>query len=96
MEWSLTSGSLHQGEEAILTYMRQQNRPFAATDVASNLKGAVTKPAAQKALNSLAERGELLKKEYGVSEEIQVGDQMLTVCASPSRQDPGLCDQTGT
>ncbi|KDN52185.1 TBPIP-domain-containing protein [Tilletiaria anomala UBC 951] len=54
-------------EELILTYMRQQNRPFALTDVHLNLKGAVTKPAAQKALLALADSGKLLKKEYGKS-----------------------------
>jgi 26S proteasome regulatory subunit, ATPase 3, interacting protein len=52
-------------EELILTYMTQQNRPFAATDVHLNLKGAVTKTAAQKALLALADKGKLLKKEYG-------------------------------
>ncbi len=45
--------------------MKQQNRPHAATDVALNLKGAVTKAAAQKALVALAEQGSLIKKEYG-------------------------------
>lgn len=55
----------HTAEEIILTYMTQQNIPFAATDVHLNLKGAVTKPAAQKALVALADQGKLLKKEYG-------------------------------
>jgi 26S proteasome regulatory subunit (ATPase 3-interacting protein) len=41
------------------------NRPYGAVDVASNLKGAVPKTAAQKILVGLAERGELVQKPYG-------------------------------
>ena len=41
------------------------NRPYGAVDVSANLKGAVTKTAAQKTLVSLAEKGELVQKIYG-------------------------------
>jgi hypothetical protein len=34
-------------------------------DVSANLKGAVTKPACQKALSALAEKGNLTMKMYG-------------------------------
>lgn len=42
------------------------NRPYGAVDVAANLKGAVPKTATQKVLVSLAEKGELTMKTYGV------------------------------
>jgi 26S proteasome regulatory subunit (ATPase 3-interacting protein) len=41
------------------------NRPYGAVDVAANLKGAVSKTAAQKILVALAEKGELVQKTYG-------------------------------
>lgn len=41
------------------------NRPFGAVDVSANLKGAVTKITAQKALIALAEKGKLTQKIYG-------------------------------
>lgn len=41
------------------------NRPFAATDVSANLHGSVSKPLAQKALLSLAQKEKLVKKDYG-------------------------------
>jgi 26S proteasome regulatory subunit (ATPase 3-interacting protein) len=44
----------------------QMNRPYGAVDVTANLKGAVTKPAVQKILVALAEKGDLVQKTYGV------------------------------
>lgn len=44
---------------------RQMNRPFGAVDVSANLKGAVPKPATQKILVALAEKGEVVQKTYG-------------------------------
>jgi len=41
------------------------NRPYGAVDVAANLKGAVPKAATQKILAALAEKGELVQKNYG-------------------------------
>lgn len=41
------------------------NRPYGAVDVAANLKGAVPKSATQKILAALAEKGELVQKNYG-------------------------------
>lgn len=43
------------------------NRPYGAVDVAANLKGAVPKAATQKILVALAEKGELVQKNYGAS-----------------------------
>ncbi|CED82156.1 TBP-1 interacting protein [Phaffia rhodozyma] len=51
--------------QMVLDYMRQVNRPYAATDISANLKQAVSKAAAQKALLSLSDKGLLHKKEYG-------------------------------
>ncbi|KIY71130.1 TBPIP-domain-containing protein [Cylindrobasidium torrendii FP15055 ss-10] len=42
------------------------NRPYGAVDVAANLKGAVPKTATQRVLVSLAEKGELTMKTYGM------------------------------
>lgn len=42
------------------------NRPYGAVDVSANLKGAVSKAAAQKILVALAEKGELVQKTYGM------------------------------
>ncbi len=41
------------------------NRPYGAVDVAANLKGLVTKATTQKILVALAEKGELVQKNYG-------------------------------
>jgi len=46
----------------------QMNRPYGAVDVAANLKGAVPKTATQKILVNLAEKGELVQKQYGASQ----------------------------
>jgi 26S proteasome regulatory subunit (ATPase 3-interacting protein) len=42
------------------------NRPYGAVDVSANLKGSVPKTAAQKILASLAEKGDLVQKTYGM------------------------------
>ncbi|GMK58730.1 hypothetical protein CspeluHIS016_0601720 [Cutaneotrichosporon spelunceum] len=52
-------------EKMVLDYLRAVNRPYASTDVSANLKNRVTKTEAQKALNSLAEKGFLTVKSYG-------------------------------
>ncbi|KAL1404986.1 hypothetical protein Q8F55_008603 [Vanrija albida] len=66
-----------QAEEMVLQYLRsvrishlrftdnQVNRPYASTDVSTNLKNKVTKPEAQKALLALADKGQLTMKLYG-------------------------------
>ncbi|WOO86047.1 homologous-pairing protein 2 [Vanrija pseudolonga] len=54
-----------QAEEMVLQYLRSVNRPYASTDVSTNLKNKVTKPEAQKALIALAEKGQLTMKLYG-------------------------------
>lgn len=44
----------------------QMNRPFGAVDIASNLKGAVPKATTAKILITLAEKGEIVQKTYGM------------------------------
>ncbi|KAJ3994144.1 TBPIP-domain-containing protein [Lentinula boryana] len=53
-----------EAEDKILEYVRRMNRPYGAVDVAANLKGAVPKAATQKILVALAEKGELVQKNY--------------------------------
>ena len=50
----------------LLTYL-QMNRPFGAVDVSANLKGTVPKAATQKILVSLAEKGDIVQKTYGMA-----------------------------
>ncbi|CAJ0765245.1 14810_t:CDS:2, partial [Entrophospora sp. SA101] len=52
-------------EQMVMEYLRKQNRPYSATDVINNLRGAVTKTVAQKVLNSLVEKNEVNCKPYG-------------------------------
>ncbi|KAJ3927129.1 MAG: TBPIP-domain-containing protein [Lentinula lateritia] len=54
-----------EAENKVLEYVRRMNRPYGAVDVAANLKGAVPKAATQKILVALAEKGELVQKNYG-------------------------------
>ncbi|RXK39104.1 hypothetical protein M231_03609 [Tremella mesenterica] len=54
-----------EAEEMVLQYLKSVNRPYSSTDVSANLKNKVPKPAAQKIMLTLAERGEIVKKEYG-------------------------------
>ncbi|KAJ3843551.1 TBPIP-domain-containing protein [Lentinula raphanica] len=54
-----------EAEDKVLEYIRRMNRPYGAVDVAANLKGAVPKTATQKILVALAEKGELVQKNYG-------------------------------
>ncbi|TXT04399.1 hypothetical protein VHUM_04166 [Vanrija humicola] len=51
--------------QMVLQYLRSVNRPYASTDVSTNLKNKVTKPEAQKALVALADKGLLTMKPYG-------------------------------
>lgn len=43
---------------------------FVPADISANLKNVVSKSAAQKALLTLAEKGSLTKKDYGVLENL--------------------------
>ncbi|GAA5884773.1 hypothetical protein JCM6882_005387 [Rhodosporidiobolus microsporus] len=54
-----------QAEELVLNYLKEQNRPYGATDISANLKGRVSKPQAQKALAALLEKGEIMGKTFG-------------------------------
>ncbi|KAJ3813175.1 TBPIP-domain-containing protein [Lentinula aff. lateritia] len=54
-----------EAENKVLEYVRRMNRPYGAVDVAANLKGAVPKATTQKILVALAEKGELVQKNYG-------------------------------
>ncbi|ORX34637.1 Tat binding protein 1-interacting protein-domain-containing protein [Kockovaella imperatae] len=63
-----------EAEELVLQYLKSTNRPYASADVSANLKGKVPKPAAQKILTTLAEKGSLTMKTYG-KQTIFVYDQ---------------------
>lgn len=54
-----------EAERVILDYMTRQNRPYSVGNVVDNLHKAVAKPVAQRVLDKLAEKNELIKKEYG-------------------------------
>ncbi|KAL7411796.1 Tat binding protein 1-interacting [Mrakia frigida] len=54
-----------EAEDMVLKYLKKVNRPYASTDISANLKQAVSKAAAQKALLSLSDKGLLTKKDYG-------------------------------
>ncbi|ODV94403.1 hypothetical protein PACTADRAFT_44901, partial [Pachysolen tannophilus NRRL Y-2460] len=52
-------------EEIIKTYLREQYRPYSAADIVLNLHNKISKANAIKALDSLAEQGEIVSKSYG-------------------------------
>ncbi|KAG9102442.1 hypothetical protein FS749_000033 [Ceratobasidium sp. UAMH 11750] len=52
-------------EDAILRYLKKANRPYGSSDISANLGNAVSKPATQKILLALAERGAITQKTYG-------------------------------
>lgn len=51
--------------EAVLKYLVDTNRPYSCADVTVNLRGAFTKGAVQKALDTLSEGGKIRCKLYG-------------------------------
>ncbi|XP_047113072.1 homologous-pairing protein 2 homolog [Schistocerca piceifrons] len=51
--------------EAVLKYLRDQNRPYSANDIFMNLHKEFGKTAIQKALDELTEKGKLKEKIYG-------------------------------
>ncbi|KAF2400074.1 Tat binding protein 1-interacting [Trichodelitschia bisporula] len=51
--------------DAVLSYLRQQNRPYSATDISANLHNKVTKAAAAKICKDLAERNEIASRASG-------------------------------
>lgn len=63
----LPANSHNQASKMILDYMMAQNRPYAVTDIITNLHGIVGKTLAIKVLAGLAEEGSLLAKTYGKS-----------------------------
>jgi len=73
-----------EAEQAILEYLKTQNRPYNAADIALNMtalkKVTISKPIAQKALTSLSEKGLIMSKVYG--------RQMIVA----ARQDEGAVD----
>ncbi|KAI0298034.1 TBPIP-domain-containing protein [Multifurca ochricompacta] len=54
-------------ENKVLDYVKRINRPYGAVDISANLKGAVPKPATQKILLALAEKGKITQKTYSKS-----------------------------
>ena len=59
---------------------QQINRPYGAVDISANLKGAVPKPATQKILLALAEKGDVTQKTYGMQ------------CIAYKSRNPSLAD----
>jgi hypothetical protein len=51
-------------EDLILNYLTVQNRPYNLQTVVDNLKGAIKKGAAQKAIDNLVQKGAVKAKEY--------------------------------
>ena len=68
----------------------QINRPYGAVDISANLKGAVPKPATQKILLALAEKGEVTQKTYGT---VQSSYPFLTLLTPSSPLYMRICDQ---
>ncbi|XP_049860772.1 homologous-pairing protein 2 homolog [Schistocerca gregaria] len=65
--------------EAVLKYLRDQNRPYSANDIFMNLHKEFGKTAIQKALDELTEKGKLKEKIYGKQkvyavEQVQEGN----------------------
>lgn len=54
-------------DAAVLSYMKQQNRPYSALDIFNNLHKAHGKTAIVKSLETLASEKKLLEKTYGKS-----------------------------
>ncbi|KAI9456843.1 TBPIP-domain-containing protein [Lactarius psammicola] len=79
-------------ENKVLDYIKRINRPYGAVDVSANLKGAVPKPATQKILLALAEKGEVTQKTYGKA-TLFVANQN-TIDALPEHTIKTLADET--
>ncbi|KAH9051926.1 TBPIP-domain-containing protein [Lactarius vividus] len=79
-------------ENKVLDYIKRINRPYGAVDVSANLKGTVPKPATQKILLALAEKGEVTQKTYGKA-TLFVANQN-TVDALPEHAIKALADET--
>jgi len=52
-------------DAVVLQYLKQQNRPYSASDIHMNLHKAQGKTAIIKSLESLAAKGKVLEKTYG-------------------------------
>lgn len=57
--------SADEAPTLILNYLTQQNRPYSATDISSNLHNKVTKTKTDKILKELAEEGKIVGKNAG-------------------------------
>jgi len=79
-------------ENKVLDYIKRINRPYGAVDVSANLKGTVPKPATQKILLALAEKGEVTQKTYGKA-TLFVANQN-TLDALPEHTVKTLADET--
>ncbi|TVY32338.1 Homologous-pairing protein, partial [Lachnellula subtilissima] len=51
-----------EAEKLILAYLREQNRPYSATEVSANLHGKVTKTVADKMLKEMEQSGAIMGK----------------------------------
>ena len=52
-------------KKTVLSYLAKENRPLSATDIATNLNGALTKTAITNALDDLATEQRVIEKVYG-------------------------------
>lgn len=62
---AILTSYLNLASKIILEYMKNQNRPYAVTDIITNLHGAVGKTLAIKVLAKLAEEDKLMAKTFG-------------------------------
>ncbi|KAN0130517.1 Tat binding protein 1(TBP-1)-interacting protein (TBPIP) domain containing protein [Lactarius tabidus] len=79
-------------ENKVLDYIKRINRPYGAVDISANLKGAVPKPATQKILLALAEKGDVTQKTYGKATLFVANQNTLGALPEPTIK--ALADET--
>ncbi|KAF8261502.1 TBPIP-domain-containing protein [Lactarius quietus] len=79
-------------ENRVLDYIKRINRPYGAVDISANLKGAVPKPATQKILLALAEKGDVTQKTYGKATLFVANQNTLGALPEPTIK--ALADET--
>ena len=66
--------SLQAASKTVFDYLMQQNRPYNAGDIFTNLKESIGKAILLRVLDSLVELGDIKVKEYG-KQKIYCADQ---------------------
>ncbi|TVY23764.1 Homologous-pairing protein [Lachnellula hyalina] len=75
-----------QAEQLIMAYLREQNRPYSATEVSANLHGKVTKTVADKMLKEMEQSGAIMGKAS--NGEKKAGDKRGGQWVFWCKQDP--------